>query len=300
MMDRWRGRVRVFLKFRKQNDRVKFLCIFALAGTTFLVSSVYRIGEIYRYVNTPAEYVLRGNGTISKECVDALLQNEGVTRVSRQRDALITIKYRGAGEAVNCTMLSRKYIEERFGKMPGAGTKKIYMNEAAFFQLQQEWSDNNGNIEELEEQEQGGGNMEFDVRYIMEEELSDQGEGGTAPAQNDKSAKLVVVRTGVQREEGEVFAAEDDGRLLREADSLRVEFGQHDLDGIHVGDLRKMGYSIENEADVAAEEYEVKIKLLHIQYGMLSGGICFLAVFVLYGVVRQETGRISWFHGDKS
>jgi len=46
-------------------------------------------------------------------------------------------------------------------------------------------------------------------------------------------------------------------------------------------------YEIENEEAVITEEKEIGTKLLHIQYGLLSTGICLIAIFALKHAVQQ-------------
>ena len=79
-----REKIRNFFRLRKQNDMVKVSCLFALAGIAAFASVCFRVWGIYAYADTPAEYVLMGEGFISKICVDELRQMEGVERVSRQ------------------------------------------------------------------------------------------------------------------------------------------------------------------------------------------------------------------------
>ncbi|MDE6566589.1 MAG: hypothetical protein K2K70_02510, partial [Lachnospiraceae bacterium] len=70
--------------------------------------------------------------------------------------------------------------------------------------------------------------------------------------------------------------------LLRKAQSLRVQYGSHDLDGLHVEHLVKLGYALEKEEVILREKFEIQIKLLHIKYGLLLCVICLLAVFVYH------------------
>lgn len=106
-----------------------------------------------------------------------------------------------------------------------------------------------------------------------------------------KSGKLIVVRNDGQNEKALTCTTEAEGRLLKEAFSLRVLFDKHDLDGLHVEQLRKLGYTIENEEAVITEENEIGTKLLHIQYGLLSFGICLIAIFALKHAAQKGWGR---------
>ena len=281
-----RDRIRRFLKLRRQSDTVKIICALVLAGIMFLISVIFHVWEIYHYVNTPAEYVLTGDGVVSKQRMDELLQDESVARASRQMDVPVTVMYRGARATVNCTMLSEEYIEGMFDKKPLASTKTIYMNEAAFLELQQALQENNESTPDMEIQEPEDGSAELDIRYSLEEGFADLGGDDTASIPQYKAAKLMAEKTGKQ---GEGFAcmAETDSRLLKEAVSIRVQFKNHDLDGIQISNLRKLGYSIENENVLITEEYEVKIKLLHIQYGLLCFFICLTGAVTLWHLEKK-------------
>ena len=87
-----------------------------------------------------------------------------------------------------------------------------------------------------------------------------------------------MVENGGGDEEGFAYTAETDSRLLKEANGLRVQFAKHDLDGLQVGALRKLGYEIQNEDVVITEEYELELKLLHIQYGLIFCALCVAAM----------------------
>lgn len=253
------NRVRRFFKLRKQSDTVKIICIFAIVGAAFLCNTVYHVYGIYHYVNTPVEYVLTTGEVVKKVHVDELLQSEEVMRVSRQMMIPVTLTYQGIETTVSCTMLSQEYVEGMFDTELSASTRKFYMNEAAFQEWKNLLSEGNDGMPDLADDGQAYGDTELDIRYHLPEESS-------------KSAKLIVAENG--EEDGFVCVAEDDSRLLKEACSLRVQFGTHDLDGLHVDKLRKLGFEIENEEVVIEEEYEIKERLLHIKYGLFCSALC--------------------------
>lgn len=271
-----KNKIRYFLKLRKQNDVVKWICIFVLSGAAFLISAACHIRAIYRYVNTPAEYVLAGESVISQRRVDELWKSKDVAMVSRQTEVPVSISCQGAVAEITATVLSEEYIEGMCGAEALAGTKKIYMNETAFREFQFALSEDHVDIQSVGQTDDA---PEYDIRYFMAEATEDpEGEAVTRP--DYKTAKLIVQKAG-QQEECAVFMAGTDSQLLKEACSLRVQFAKHDLDGLHVDWLKKLGYVIENEEMVVAEEYEIKQELLHVQYGLLCFAICLAAVFVL-------------------
>lgn len=271
------NRIQSFLRLRKQSDTVKVICLFVLAAAAFFASVIYHTWDIYRFVNTPAEYVLTGEGTVSQKRMDELAQMADVAGVSRQMEVSITVMYRGMSTAVNCSLLSQDYIEKLFDIKLPAGTKRIYMNETAFSEMLQGIAEENEDLMDAESLKPVDASTGMDIRYSV--------------AETYKSAKLVVVKEDGQEEKAFTCTAEAEGRLLREAYGLRVLFERHDLDGLHVERLRKLGYEIENEEAVITEENEIGTKLLHIQYGLLSTGICLIAIFALKHAVHKGWGR---------
>ena len=91
------------------------------------------------------------------------------------------------------------------------------------------------------------------------------------------------------QEEGFVYSSWEESKLVKEADGLRVRFERHDLDGLHISNLQKRNFQIENEALIIEEEYEIQIKLLHIRYGLAGVILCLAAVFALrqYGLKSE-------------
>lgn len=281
------NRLRMFFRLRKQNDAVKIVFVLVLAAIACLISAGYHIGGICRYVNSPVEYVLMGDNVISQNRVEELLQNKEVAQVSRQMDIPVTLMYRGAKTVVTCTMLSEDYIKEQFDLGSFANMKTIYMNGAAYSELQHSLWENNESTPDMPNQslEKGKG-MELDIRYCLGEECSAFDDANDAAAPQYKTARLIMKNDGEQ-EEGIAYIAEADNRLQKEAVNLRVRFKKHDLDGLQVSNLRKMGYSIENEAMLMEEEYKVKIKLLHIQYGLLCFAVCAVGAGTLWRLVKR-------------
>ncbi len=291
------NKIRSFLRLRKQSDTVKVICLFALAAAAFFASVIYHTWDIYRFVNTPAEYVLTGEGTVSQKRMDELTQIGDVAGVSRQMEVSVTVMYRGMSTAINCSLLSQDYMEKLLDiKIPG-GTKRIYMNDTAFSEMLQGISEENEGLTDVESLLLAAGSTGVDIRYSMEETMTDsKGDGASVSMEPSvagvyKSGKLIVVRNDGQNEKALTCTTEAEGRLLKEAFSLRVLFDKHDLDGLHVEQLRKLGYTIENEEAVITEENEIGTKLLHIQYGLLSFGICLIAIFALKHAAQKGWGR---------
>lgn len=286
-----RDRVGDFLRLRKQSDTVKIICLFILAALVFLICVAYHIWEICRYVNTPAEYIVTGEGAVSDQRITEVMQDRDVSGVSRQMMISVSVLYEGAETVLDCTMLSQEYMAELSGEEIHGGSSRIYMNEAAFAEFQEALSEKGMDSEFGE-----GAGSEIDVRYSMGEDamavsgMDNDGKGNgdetddhmRRPVQNYHSAKLVILKTGGEEAESFIYTAETESQLAREATGLRVRFGSHDLDGLHVANLRKLGYELENKEVIMEEEHGIQMNLLHIRYGLMICGICILGALILW------------------
>lgn len=282
MKNKASGRIRNLLRLRKQNDTVKIICILSLAAMAFLIRTVQQIWGIYQYAAAPAEYIVTAEGAMSGKRVDELLQNKEVARVSRQMKLPVSVLFKGREAVVDCSVLSQEYMQEITGMETASGSSRIYMNEAAYADLQEMVSEGEGTIPEESGQGLAEKGREMDIRYSTGED-PEAGDvtGQTEALPNYYWAKLVVYKAGGEEPESFIYTAETDRRLQREAAGLRVQFKNHDLDGIHVENLKKLGYEIENQETVSEEEWELQIKLLHIRYGLLVCGLCVLCGWLL-------------------
>ena len=92
---------------------MKIICILAIAGICFLAGFIYHLAGIYSYVNSPVEYVLSGDRTVSERHINELLQIESGMVVSGQKNIPVTIMYKGVTTTVDCLVISKKYAEIR-------------------------------------------------------------------------------------------------------------------------------------------------------------------------------------------
>lgn len=252
-----RTKIKRFLKLRKQNDAVKIIVILAIAGSVCFANVCYHAWGIYQYVNTPVEYILEG--AMSERRMEELRQSKDVAEISRQREQTVSILYDGVPASISCTVLEKEYMEKMFGKKCSAGTKRFYMNESAFQEMQQE-SEGNG-------AENGMIDGEIEIRYCESEE-----------AENYKTAKLIIVKNKMPEEKSFIYTTNTAGQSWNNAETVRIRFEKHDLDGLRTEQFRKQGYTIDNENEVIREEYEFQNKMIHIQTGLFSCSICLIAV----------------------
>lgn len=281
-------KIKYLMRLRKQNDTVKILVLFVIVALVSVVSILYHAGLIYHYANTPVEYVLSADRVISIEQINTVLQMEGVTGVSRQMDIPITLRYQGAETEVQAVLLSQEYVEEMYDVKVPSGSQRIFMDERTFSGIKVEWQENGGGTSEIESHRQADGREVVDIRYrIAETMVADDAVSNDEADQPDRPAQIIFAGSKVQGEETFVCLADTENRLLREACSLQVQYGGHDLDGLHVEQLTKLGYVIENEKMILGEEYEIKTILLHIRYGLVICVICLAGVLVLGKALRE-------------
>lgn len=264
-------KIREFLRLRKQNDTVKLMCFFVLAGAGFFVNVLYHAGKLYYSVQSPVEYQLIQEKTVTKEQISELAQTEGVAAVSRSLDIPVTVKYQGQEIMMNCTMLSKSYMETVYGIMTSGREKRYYMNQAAFEEMQTGFMENDVSLKKGDITEYG---EEYRIQYLEEDEGIEE---ENMPQPVFHSARLLVMKEKTEQETA-LTCTEENGTRLNKAQSVRVLFSRHDLDGMRLENLTKMGYEIQNEKMLAMEEYEMKIRLFHIGYGILVCAFCLVTL----------------------
>ena len=289
-----RPKIRNLMKLRRQSDTMKIICILALAGICFLGSFIYHLAGIYSYVNSPVEYVLSGDRTVSEKKINELMQMESGMVVSRQKNISVTVMYKGLTTTVDCLVISKEYAENILGINTIDGTKRFYMDDETFSEWKRELEESGETGEgiHVEDAVQKNGGMELDIKYMPDEEeiASPQDDGGASLSDGSsmtvlaspkyKTGKISVIKGGNIKEKM-VFTIGETKDLQKNANSLRVRFQKHDLDGLHVEKIGKMGYSFENQDTVIKDEYELKLKLIYMKYNLLCFVICLLSVCVM-------------------
>ena len=264
-------KIREFLRLRKQNDTVKLMCFFVLAGAGFFVNVLYHAGKLYHSVQSPVEYQLIRGSRVTNEHISELVQAEDVAAVSRSLDIPVIVKYQGEETMITCTMLSKSYIETVYGIMVSGSEKRYYINQAAFEEMQTRFMENNVSLKKGDITEYG---EEYRIQYLEEEEGEEE---ENMPLQVFRSARILVLNEKMKQKTA-LICTEEDGTRLNKADSVRVLFSGYDLDGTRLESLTQMGYEVQNEQILAMEEYEMKIRLFHIRYGILVCVFCFVTL----------------------
>lgn len=246
---------------------------------------VFQAWNIYQYVETPAEYIVTDGEIFTDGRIDEFLQIKDIEEISREMEDSVTIKYNGEEAVITCTKLSSAYLKNVYGIEGTGGMKRFYMNEAAFREFKQSLLENDTYIEERDGTVDGIGNIEYTVRYL-EQNMTLEGAGDAE--RSFKSAKIVVVKSGLSEEQPFICTVDDSSEMSKQAVSVQVRFDGHDLDGLHVKSLKRMGCSLVNETEVLVGEYEMKIRLLHIRYGLLSSLICMVGACALWHMVKKS------------
>lgn len=293
-MQRWKK----FWKLRKQEDAVKLMLLFLLAGTAFLGNAVYNGVELYRQLHSPAEYVLVSNaqGGAEHSQLNALREIKQVTAVSHQRELPLTARENGKEAAFTCTELSGEYMEKAYGIRDSGAVKTFYMNQKAYRQLQQELdSDQAGSkVDSAGSRAQSapGGKRSSDegkeaeerqIRYLVEEETSD---GETA--EKERTAKVVLVQQGVAQEEPYVFSK---AAIQRIEPQVRVCVGQQELEGGTAQRLEAAGFSLEQTQAAQEAGQKQTLQLVRLGYALLAGLLCLSCVWALWVVWKKGRRR---------
>ncbi len=254
--------MRRLIKIRKQNDDVKLIMLFVLAGIVFLACAIYNGIQFYRLVNTPVEYVLTyaSGNVLSDIKLEELAQSENVCSVSRQVEKSALIKYNMYETSFSYVELSAAYMEAVYGIEESGSMKTFYMNEPAYEQLLQSTQ----GVEDRTEQE-------FTIRYALSSEQTD--ESNTA-AMSYKTARVVVIRDGVTGDVPYIFCKGSSIDMGQNTVCVRVWYRQHDFDGMNRKRLEALGFIVEDENSLIEADYGLKLVLFKLRYEALLSVIC--------------------------
>lgn len=130
---------REFWKRRKQNDWVKVMCLFFLAGIFFLADAIHGGIEVYSMVKSPAEYVVENGAAdeLTSYQMNGIESIQDTGAISRQRTSQLALKFPEGEMTVECLELSEDYLIFAYGIPEESAMKTIYLNETAGEQLLQ-------------------------------------------------------------------------------------------------------------------------------------------------------------------
>ena len=272
-----------FLRLRKQNDIIKIMCLYLIIGAVFIANAVINGIRLYQSVQSPAEYVLMGNGqnAAANVTLKEIGELENVAALSRQKEMMITVKYQGDEIEFSCTKLSGAYLEKVYGIRESGAMPTFYMNEKAYGQLKK---NEYGPVED-------SGNGELRITYSVMDASKD-----ASANQTGGTAKVVRIQTGMPEDEPFVFCKGDSMGLSENTPDIRVFVNRQDLDGEDVNRLLGFGYTLVNEKEVQETEYLRQMQLVKIQYGGAVAAISltcagFLWKFFGKKAADDETGK---------
>lgn len=268
--------LRRLLKLRKQNDRIKIqwlLCIFAIF---FIGSSAYQGIQFYQLIHTPKEYELelptQRTGTVLD--VTSLQEIEDVEAVTEEIEGTVTFQAHSNTVSIRSISVSKTYLEDAYGWKEDTGMTVMYVNQAAYMEIQTLLSSNT-EIGTLE----GETKNETDVSRFPEIQCSYEMDDETG------TAKIVLLDL-IQEEEACIFRTADSLSLQKGRTGMRIYFGQQDIDGTHMRQVNQAGYIFRNESEQECDGYEKQIGWMKVQNNFILG-----ILFLVFTLILQKYGK---------
>lgn len=264
---------------------MKLILLIFLTGTVFLISSIYHGLKLCQMVHSSVEYVLIYNsgGELQDSGIEELSGCEHVTAVSRQAGKTVNVKYHMQESSISYIELSEDYLKAVYGIEESSSMKTFYMNETAynqFWQWIQEVDGSSGSGQE------GAIRISYEMSYIK---MNNQGPKSAAEGSLSMDygmAQVIRIENDVPEDEPYVFCKGTNADLKKDADRIRIQFEKQDLDGMNREILQKLGFSVENENVLLAEDYGRRLEIIKIKYGMLIACICIVSA----GILVKRTG----------
>ncbi len=261
-MRRWKR----FWRLRKQNDTVKMMLLYLVIGACFLVNVIYNGVLLYRFLQSPIEYVLAGNasGGVPGAKLREIAELENVKAFSMQGEMEVTMKYQTAEEiSCSCICLSKEYLKLAYGIVESGATKTFYANRAAYEQLKR-GSDYEGNGEE---------NIAR-VTYTIEAlEEAEEGRKGSAN---------VVLLTDIRADGEPVMFCGGDSVDYGKSTLVRVLAKKREMDQKTANSLQRTGFTVENTGELQKDAYVQELKLVRMSYGLAVAAVCFVGAWVMW------------------
>lgn len=259
-MKRWKN----FWMARKQNDRVKIQLICFLLGIICFGLGFYYSVQFYQLLHSRVEYVLSGSDSPEKLSmqIEEIEKLEYVEATSRQQEKKIDITCNAEIVSFPCIEVSKEYLESAYGLTQMETMKVIYLNEAAYEQLQREYQSNYVG---------SGSKYNWQARYSMGE-----GEQGMA--------KLVAAES-LPEDSPCVFVAGTSLELKKNSSQIRVRLQYQDLEGIQIKELQDTGAMIINLEQIENNQLLLNIQMIQVRDWMIIGCIflVFMALLKKYG-----------------
>lgn len=239
--------------------------LFFLAGILFLGDGIYRGFLLYQMISSPVEYAA-GNtaGKITDAQIAEIRGLDNVTAVSRQRETTVTLHAKTEELTFACLEISGDYLETAYGVESSRSMRTFYLNQAAWEQVRQKTKRTDGDPID---------SSEMHLSYVLNGATEEENEKGTA--------KFVPIDAGESDEQPYVFCEGNSVSLADSEGTVRVRFGQQDLDGRNLKRLNQLGVEVENAEELQIDELEREMQFLRLKYDVGAAVLCFLIVWCL-------------------
>lgn len=244
------GVIKHFLRLRKQDDRVKVMLILGIVAVVLLAMIVRNVVVLYKYVNTPVEYVLTGNLSSELRLKEVAALNN-VKASSLQSEEFVQIKYKTIETGISTVFLSEQYALQVYGIKTSGNMTTYYANEIAFNQL----------LKELQLTYNGADTSKYKQDGLLVECISG----------NDVSNIKIMLLSEEQAnviptDVPYIFSISDSLTLKNKTNTLRVYVDKQDMEQLIVKDIEELGFSMRNREQLIAFESNLNKALIEIRY----------------------------------
>lgn len=266
-MKRWKN----FLKLRRQNDAVKLVLVFFLAGLMCMGSVCYHGIELYRMMAARAEYVLTIPGEaetsdirhslhklqeLSESGELKELRSSDILTLSLQQHKSVTVRYQGQELCASYIELSEEYLDKVYGIRQKGSIKTFYLNQKA-------WDMFDSAKKEL-------------LLSFVTDKAQEEGIGLL------QTARFVLVTDQLQKEYPIILSREENGSLAAAADSIRICFKTQGTETGRIETLKDWGFDFEDGEALLRSAHKRELLWERMKYKALIGAFCFLDMGILW------------------
>ena len=242
---------------RKRSDRVKIMLYLGIAAAHFLVLTAVDIINLVKYINTPAEYILSCD-TVSDARLDQLMDIDGVSAVTPEKNSSLTVKYRTNETIIGVTCISNEYANAVYGVERTGEMTTLFANSVAYKRI-------------LSELACASSAPDLNNEIIVEVQDGDR----------YKACRIVCIYQQNSEEAPFVFRIEADSVLEVHADSIRVFVPKQDTEQLAVGRIQNLGYGVMNREEMLSFHNQIDHLFLEMKYHLIIAAMCGLWIVTL-------------------
>ena len=243
-----------FRRMRRQSDGIKAGLLCFLLGAVLLAVTAGRIVRYAKMLQAPYELILSQH-TASAGDSPAVMQlklRDDVQAVSRQSEMQITV----SETPLTVTLLSPQYLSAGYGLTPDSA-QTVYCNLSAMMSL---------------------------LPYQQEPPAETQ-----MQCQTDSGSRVFRFRYCDALPDGDPLAVMQASTAeLSVSETCRVRMKARELGGNAVQEIQMLGFDVINQDVLLTEEYEEKILLLHLRWGLLSAALAMICGAAFYVPARKK------------